>query len=427
MAQLSDDCFAGGAPLMPAQAALDLILPRLARVTGSESLPLLDCLDRILAEPVTAPIDVPGGDNSAVDGYAVYFADLAPEAQTLLPIGGRAAAGHPLGRPQRRGEAIRIFTGAPMPSGEAGGAGPDTVMMQEDCRVEGETVAIAPGIKQGANRRRAGEDVTRGSVALRGGTRLRPQDLGLAAALGLVGLPVAARLRVALFSTGDELAEPGGTLPPGAIYDSNRFTLAAMLAQLGCAVTDLGILRDRPAAIREALAAAAAGHDLLITSGGVSTGEEDHVKGAVAALGRLHAWRLAIKPGRPIALGQVDAAGRAVPFIGLPGNPVAVMVTFLRIARPIILRLMGAADAEPQRFPVRAAFAYKKKRDRREWVRVRLEPGSDGVPVAHKYPRDGAGILRSMVESDGLIELPEDLVQLAAGSMVDFLPFSEVR
>jgi molybdopterin molybdotransferase len=427
MAQLSDDCFAGGGPLMPAQAALDLILPRLAPVTAAERLPLLDCLDRILAEAVAAPIDVPGGDNSAVDGYAVHFADLSPDSETRLPVGGRAAAGHPLGRPQRRGEAIRIFTGAPMPAGEAGAPGPDTVMMQEDCRVEGGTVVIAPGIRRGANRRLAGEDVVRGSVALRAGTRLRPQDIGLAAALGLTRLPVAGRLRVALFSTGDELAEPGRALPAGAIYDSNRFTLAALLAQLGCAVTDLGILADRPADIRAALAAAAAGHDLLLTSGGVSGGEEDHVKGAVMALGRLHAWRLAIKPGRPIALGQIDAAGRAVPFIGLPGNPVAVMVTFLRIARPIILRLMGAADAEPHRFPVRTAFAYKKKRDRREWVRVRLEPGSDGVPVAHKYPRDGAGILRSMVESDGLVELPEDLVQLAAGSMVDFLPFSEVR
>jgi len=302
------------------------------------------------------------------------------------------------------------------------------VMMQEDCRREGDRVAIAPGIRRGANRRLAGEDVVRGSVALRAGTRLRPQDIGLAAALGLTRLTVVGRLKVALFSTGDELAEPGATLSPGAIYDSNRFTLAALLAQLGCAVTDLGILPDRLEAIRRSLAQAARDHALLLTSGGVSTGEEDHVKAAVAALGKLHVWRLAIKPGRPIALGQIDdAAGRAVPFIGLPGNPVAVMVTFLRIARPIILRLMGADGREPLHFPVRAAFDYKKKASRREWVRVRLEPGADGVPVAHKYPRDGAGILRSMVESDGLVELPEDMVQLAAGSMVDFLPFSEVR
>jgi len=256
--------------------------------------------------------------------------------------------------------------------------------------------------------------------------RLREQ-FGAAPRCDWCGLPVVGRLKVALFSTGDELAEPGAALSPGAIYDSNRFTLAALLAQLGCAVTDLGILPDRLEEISRSLAEAARDHALLLTSGGVSTGEEDHVKAAVAALGRLHVWRLAIKPGRPIALGQIDAPGRAVPFIGLPGNPVAVMVTFLRIARPIILRLMGADGREPLHFPVRAAFDYKKKASRREWVRVRLEPGADGVPVAHKYPRDGAGILRSMVESDGLVELPEDLVQLAAGSMVDFLPFSEVR
>jgi molybdopterin molybdotransferase len=427
VAQLSDDCFAGDDALVPAQAALDLILPRLTRVTGSLSLPLVDCLDRILAEDVIAAIDVPGGDNSAVDGYAVYFADLDPASETTLPIGGRAAAGHPLGRAQRRGEAVRIFTGAPMPPGEAGGPGPDTVMMQEDCQVIDGRVVIRAGIRRGANRRKAGEDVAAASRALVAGIRLRPQDIGLAAALGLTRLPVVGRLKVALFSTGDELAEPGATLSPGAIYDSNRFTLAALLAQLGCAVTDLGILPDRLEAISRSLAEAARDHALLLTSGGVSTGEEDHVKAAVAALGRLHVWRLAIKPGRPIALGQVDAPGGAVPFIGLPGNPVAVMVTFLRIARPIILRLMGADGREPLHFPVRAAFDYKKKASRREWVRVRLEPGADGVPVAHKYPRDGAGILRSMVESDGLVELPEDLVQLAAGSMVDFLPFSEVR
>jgi molybdopterin molybdotransferase len=427
MAQLSDDCFAGGDALIPAQAALDLILPRLVRVTAEESLPLVECLDRILAADVTAAIDVPGDDNSAVDGYAVYFADLDPTAETRLPIGGRAAAGHPLGRAQRRGEAVRIFTGASMPAGEAGQPGPDTVMMQEDCRVEGDAVLIAPGIRRGANRRQAGEDVAAGSHALAAGTRLRPQDIGLAAALGLTRLAVATRLRVALFSTGDELAEPGRALAPGTIYDSNRFTLAALLAQLGCAVTDLGILPDRPDAIRRALADAARDHALLLTSGGVSAGEEDHVKAAVAALGRLHVWRLAIKPGRPIALGQVDAPGGPVPFVGLPGNPVAVMVTFLRIARPIILRLMGADGREPLHFPVRAAFDYRKKRGRREWLRVRLGRGPDGVPVAHKFPRDGAGILRSMVEADGLAELPEDLVELAAGAMVDFLPFSEVR
>lgn len=428
MAQLSDDCFAAGGPLMPLGEALELLLSRLVTVTEAERVPLNRALDRILAEPVVAPIDVPRQDNSAVDGYAVYFDDLDPAAETRLPVTGRAAAGHPLGRPARRGEAIRIFTGAAMPEGEAGpSSGPDTVMMQEDCRREGDFVVIRPGIKRGANRRAAGEDIRAGSEILSAGARLRPQDIGLAASVGLTALQVSKPLRVALFSTGDEIAEPGTPLEPGAIYDSNRYALAALLSQLGAAVTDLGILPDRREIIRLSLAVAAQDHDLLITSGGVSVGEEDHVKAAVEALGSLHFWRLAIKPGRPIAFGQVLSEGRPVPFVGLPGNPVAVMVTFLRIARPLVLRLMGATELEPVFFRVRAAFDHKKKRNRREWVRVRLAPDGDGGLVAHKFPREGAGILSSMVEADGLVELPEETTQITAGSMVDFLPFSALR
>jgi molybdopterin molybdotransferase len=427
MAQLSDDCFAGGGPLMRAGEALAQILGRLVTVTESETVPLERAVDRILAEPVISTIDVPSHDNSAVDGYAVWFDDLDAQGETRLPVTGRAAAGHPLGRPARRGEAIRIFTGAAMPQGMDGTPGPDTVMMQEDCREHGDSVMLMPGIKRGANTRRRGEDVAAGRIILDSGTRLRPQDVGLAASIGVAGLAVSQPLRVALFSTGDEVAEPGEPLKPGAIYDANRFTLQAMLRQLGCAVTDLGILPDRREVIRLSLAVAAQDHDLLITSGGVSVGEEDHVKAVIESLGRLHVWRLAIKPGRPLALGQVDSEDRAVPFIGLPGNPVAVMVTFLRIARPMILRLMGARDLEPAMFRVRAAFDYRKKKDRREWVRARLVAGPDGELRAEKYPRDGAGILSSMVEADGLVELPEDLTSLAPGSFVDFLPFSELR
>jgi len=230
------------------------------------------------------------------------------------------------------------------------------------------------------------------------------------------------RLRVALFSTGDELREPGGPLAPGAIYDSNRYTLAALLRVTGATVSDLGILPDREPAIRAALERAATDHDALVTSGGMSTGEEDHVKAAVEAAGSLHFWRLAIKPGRPVALGQV---GR-VPFIGLPGNPVAVMVTYLRIARPLLLRLGGATDTEPTLYRVRAGFGYRKKPDRREYVRAWLETDDDGAPVARRFPRDGAGILSSMVEADGLVELAEGLTTLEPGAPVDYLPFSEV-
>ena len=416
MAQLSDDCFAQGGRLMRVAEAQALLEGVLVPVSAAEPVPLHAALGRVLLEDVVAAADVPPQDNSAVDGYAVFFEDLEPEAETRLPVTGRAAAGHPLGRPAKPGEAIRIFTGALMPDG------PDTVMMQEDCRLDGDRVIIAPGIKRGANRRARGEDISAGARVLGKGLRLRAQDLGQAAAAGRREVLVAKPLRVALLSTGDELREPGAALEPGCIHDSNRFTIHGLLTGLGCAVTDLGILKDEAETIRAALAQAAEDHDLIVTSGGVSVGEEDHVKQAVEAQGQLHLWRLAIKPGRPLALGQVGP----VPFVGLPGNPVAVMVTFVTMVRPMILRLMGGAAAPPHSFKVCAGFAHKKKKDRREWLRVRLEGEGPGTWRARKFPREGAGILSSLVEADGLVELPEDLTRLAPGTMVDFLPFSEV-
>ncbi|MGH6977070.1 MAG: molybdopterin molybdotransferase MoeA [Stellaceae bacterium] len=415
MAQLSDDCFAFGGQLMSAGEALKILKSNVRAVAETESVRLNEVRGRVLAAPVVATRDVPPHDNAAVDGYAVNFDDLKPGEPTTLPIGGRAAAGHPLGRKVARGECIRIFTGAQMPDNA------DTVLMQEDCRVADGKATLPPGIKRGANRRFAGEDVKQGTTVLATGRRLRPQEIGLAASLGLTALTVRRKLRVAIFSTGDEVREPGGELPPGAIFDSNRYTLRALLEGLSCTVTDLGILPDNLDAVRDALAGAAEAHDLVMTSGGVSSGEEDYVKAAVEALGKLHFWRLAIKPGRPVAMGQI---GR-VPFIGLPGNPVAVMVTFLLLARPLVLLLSGAEDAPPRLFRVVSGFAYDKKGSRTEYLRARLKSGENGW-VAEKFPRDGAGILTSMVESDGLVEIPEGLSHVDLGGTVDFLPFSEV-
>lgn len=420
MAQLKDDCFAFDGGLMPVDDALAILTGRIACVVGTEDVPLRQALGRILAEDVAAPRNVPPHDNSAVDGYAVYHADLNADGETRLPVAGRIAAGHPLRGPAERGKAYQIFTGAPMPTGADGG--PDTVFMAEDAEVAGDVVILPKGLKKGANRRFAGEDVKQGDVILRAGQILRAQEVGLAASVGRGDLSVRQKLRTAVFSTGDEVRDPAEGAPDGCIFDANRYTIMSLLDGLGCAVTDLGILPDNPDAIAQALAGAEAEHDLLITSGGVSAGEEDHVKTAVERRGSIHFWRLAIKPGRPVALGQVGDSA----FVGLPGNPVAAMVTFMLIARPLIMMLSGATETDAPRFPVKAGFSYKKKTGRREWARAKLVRNGGGMPVAEKRHSSGAGILTSMVDADGLVELPEDLTELVEGATVDFLPFREV-
>jgi molybdopterin molybdotransferase len=416
MAQLSDDCFAFGGALLPIEAARSLIFERVGIVAGVETIGLAQGDGRTLAEPVTAPSNVPGFTNSAVDGYAVRFDDLAADAETRLVCDGRIAAGHASGDRLEAGSAARIFTGAVMPEGA------DTVIMQEDCRKDGGAVFIRPGIKRGANRRLAGEDIAAGSVALAAGRRLGPAELGLLAALGQATLPVRRRLSVGLFSTGDELREPGTTLAPGQIYDANRFMLASMLTRTGAAVTDGGILPDRPGELAEALVAAAAKHDLIVTSGGVSTGEEDHVRDVMNAHGSLFFWRLAIKPGRPVALGQIGST----PLIGLPGNPVAALITFAAVARPLIEALTGTLPKVPRRSAAVSGFSYRKRRDRREYVRVSLESDEGGPPRLRRFPKEGAGMLTSLTETDGLAELPEALTQLEPGMAVDFIPYGEL-
>jgi molybdopterin molybdotransferase len=416
MAQLSDDCFAFGGALLPIDDARSLIRERVDVVADVETIALAHADGRTLAEPVAAPFDVPGFTNSAVDGYAVRFDDLVRNAETRLVVHARIAAGHSSADGLTAGRAARIFTGAVMPDGA------DTVIMQEDCRADGAAVFIRPGIKRGANRRVAGEDIAAGSVALAAGRRLGPAELGLLAALGQAAVPVRRRLSVALFSTGGELREPGTTLASGQIYDANRFMLASMLVRAGAVVSDGGILPDRVDSLAKALVEAAARHDLIVTSGGVSTGEEDHVRNVMNAHGSLFFWRLAIKPGRPVALGQIGST----PLIGLPGNPVAALITFVAVARPLIEALTGTLPRVPRRSPAVSGFSYRKKRDRREYVRVSLDVGDGGLPRLRRFPKEGAGLLTSLTETDGLAELPEALTQLEPGMPVDFIPYSEL-
>ncbi|MEE7437852.1 gephyrin-like molybdotransferase Glp [Methylobacterium oryzae] len=413
MAQLSDDCFAFGGPLMTIEDAHALFGERLAAIVGTEDVPVPDADGRVLAEDCVAPIDVPPFPNSAVDGYAVRFADLRASDATILPVGAVVAAGASPEGVSVAGSAARIFTGAPMP------AGADTVFMQEDVQVLPDgRVSLPLGLKRGANSRDAGEDAAKGSTIIAAGRRLQPQDLALATAVGLRTLKVHRTLRVGVFSTGNELVEPGSPLGPGAIYDSNRVLLLALLRRMGVAARDLGVIRDDPAALAARLSAAAAEHDVILTSGGVSTGDEDHVKTAVESIGRLVFWRLGIKPGRPVAMGMIDGK----PFLGLPGNPVAVYVTLLFVVRPLLARLAGEAYAPSRGFTVRAAFPYRKRAGRREFVRVSLARDADGAWEARKFQRDGAGMLSSLTESDGLVELEDDRTEVVPGDAVRFHP-----
>ncbi len=416
MAQLSDDCFAFGGPMMSVDEAVAIIAARVTAVQEVEAVALASADGRILARDILAPLPLPPFTNSAVDGYAVASRDLTPDDAQIFPVTERVQAGASARGPVKPGQAVRIFTGAPMPDGA------DTVFMQEDVRVQDHNVVLPAGLKPGANVRPAGEDIPLGHAALKAGQRLRPQDVALAAAFGLTHVEVNRRIRVAVFSTGDELVSPGETRAPAQLFDSNRFMLMAMLARLGCEVADLGILRDEPASLASALKEVAGKHDLILTTGGVSTGEEDHVKAGVESAGKLVLWRMAIKPGRPVAMGIIDGT----PLIGLPGNPVASFVTFVHVVRPTVLALMGAAREPLVPMPVRAAFAYRKKIGRREYVRVTLRKTDDGGLEAIKFPREGAGLLSSLVDTDGLVELGETVTQVEPGQVVGYLSYASL-
>ena len=417
MAQLSDDCFAFGGPMMSVDEAVGIIAARVKPVAEVETIALHAADGRVLASEISAPLPLPPFTNSAVDGYAVASRDLPQGQPRAFAVAGRVQAGASAGDAIKPGQAVRIFTGAPMPDGA------DTVFMQEDVRIEDDGKVMLPaGLKPGANVRPAGEDVAAGHGALAAGRRLRPQDVALAAAFGLTHLPVIRRIRVAVFSTGNELVSPGGSRAAAQLFDSNRFMLMAMLVRLGCEVSDLGIVKDDPASLAVALQEVAGGHDLILTTGGVSTGEEDHVKAAVESVGTLVLWRMAIKPGRPVAMGIV----RGTPFIGLPGNPVASFVTFVHVVRPTVLALSGAAQQPLVPMPVRAGFTYKKKIARREYVRVNLRRTENGVLEAIKFPREGAGLLSSLVDTDGLVELGEEITRVEPGQSVGFLSYASL-
>jgi molybdopterin molybdotransferase len=378
-------------------------------VPGVETVDTLSARGRVLAADQLSTVTVPPWDNSAMDGYALRVADV-PAPGTRLPVSQRIPAGS-VGQPLAPGTAARIFTGAPLP------AGADAVVMQELCEPAGEDVLVNHRPQPGEAVQRAGEDMTAGAVVLSAGRRLRPQDLGIAAGAGLGRLPVRRRLRVAVFFTGNELAMPGEPLPEGGIYNSNRYLLRALLEGLGCEVIDLGIVPDQLEATRSALRQAAAGHDLIVTSGGMSVGEEDYVKPAVEAEGVLDMWKIAMKPGKPLAYGRVGEAD----FIGLPGNPVSSFVTFLMMVRPFVLARQGVADTTVVPLRLMAEFDWAKPDRRREFLRAR-RTAAGGVEL---FPHQGPHVLTSTVWADGLVEVPP-ATPVARGETVSFLPFSEL-
>lgn len=399
--------------LKPFDEALDFLLSRARPVAGKESLPLEQALGRVLAEPVRSRVDVPPWDNSAMDGYAVSLKDLSDDP--CLRVAQRIPAGAS-GNPLEVRTAARIFTGAPLPPGA------DTVVMQEVCEVDGGQVRITEIPRLGANIRHAGEDILQGEEVLPRGTRLLPQHLGLAASVGMAELVVYRRLKVALFSSGDELVMPGSELGPGQIYNSNTFTLGGLVQRLGCQVIQLGMVEDTLQATCDAMRQGAGEADLILASGGVSVGEEDHVKPAVEQLGSLDLWKVAIRPGKPIAFGHVAET----PFLGAPGNPVSLFATFTLFMRPFILRMQGVERGYLPT-PYRAIAAFEKGGDdkRREYARGRLETDEQGRAVVRLYANRSSGVLSSVAWANGFAVLPP-MTAIAPGDSIDFLPFSEL-
>jgi len=381
---------------------------------GEEEAPLAEALFRILAEDIMASHPIAPYDSAAMDGFAFLFDDMP--ADRCMEVVARVSAGHPMTKAMPRGKAARIFTGASMPLGT------DTVAMQEDCEVVEDFVKLPAGLRQGTNRRRAGEDVPKGGLVLATGSRLRPQDIGIAAAAGRAALTVKQRLRVAILATGDELRAPGELLPEGCIFDTNRHAVGAALRGLGAQVHDFGLVPDRQQAIRDMLEHAASACDLIISSGGVSAGEEDHVRAAVMEIGSLDFWKVAMKPGKPVAMGEIAGT----PFVGLPGNPVAAMITFWLLVRPLVLQLMGATDISATRIPIVADFRQRHQSGRREYLRARLHRSDNGKLRAEPYHSTGSAMMSSLIWSDGLLELHENRGDIEIGDILDFISYESL-
>ncbi len=407
-----DDCFVHDKHRLRHDDALSLLRDRLTPIVGSETVSLSELPGRVLSDPVVAPRDVPLHTNAAVDGFAY----LHPAPDRPIEVSTRIAAGELSPAPLEPGTAARIFTGAPMPSGA------DSVAMQEDCATTRTHVTI-PTLKAGANCRKRGEDVQAGDIVLDAGARANAAAIAAIASLGFAEVSAYGRLRVALLSNGAELVVPDSrsTLKPGQVFDSNGPMLSALLGGMPCLVDHLPIVGDTRAAVFDALAEAAATHDVVLTSGGASRGDEDHMLDALDTLGHRHMWQLAVKPGRPMMMGQIARDGASDAYVfGLPGNPVAAMVCFQLYVRPALLRLAGANWLEPPRYFVPSGFDLSaKKPDRREFVRGRLEEG-----VAHRFGRDGSGLISSLTQSDGLIEIPEEVTSIRKGDPVAFIPWT---
>ena len=404
-------CSCDSGKLQPFESGLAQLVEAARSVQETEVVELQEALGRVLARDIHSTLSVPPADNSAMDGYAVCAKDL--EEGKVFSISQRVAAGHQASAIQR-GTAVRLFTGSEIPKGA------DTVIMQEEALIEGEGVRFIGEAVKGDHIRKAGQDINIGDQVIAQGTTLAPQHLGVLASVGIADVSVYRRLKVAVLNTGDELVMPGMPCPQGKIYNSNYFTLSGLLTRLGCDVWTPGIVKDTPEATQQALAQASINSDVIISSGGVSVGEEDHVKAAVESLGSLDLWRLAIKPGKPLAFGEV----KGTPFIGLPGNPSAVLVTFLMLARPYLLKMQGAQKIEPRRYQVCAGFDRSKGVSRKEFLRV-VVSAENGQLLAVPAHSQSSGVLSSAVMADGLLIVPEQH-RVSRGDILDFIPFSEI-